>query len=167
MRASQDLLNRPVGQTAADLLAPLLGLLPLLWIVGFGGLWMGATWDTGSETRSGPGLVQLRPRAFAALLGALFVEAVVSLIVAHVTKTEHAPVRPLSFPLPFAWAVAAGKLTLAWPLVPLTAWQQEVLLLGYLAGAVAYLAIFLAFIVNEFTSALQIQCFSIKTKKLA
>mmetsp|Transcript_41907 Transcript_41907/g.94681 ORF Transcript_41907/g.94681 Transcript_41907/m.94681 type:complete len:436 (-) Transcript_41907:139-1446(-) len=142
------LMNQPTGLTAAKLLAPLVDLFPLAWVLGFGGAWMAASW--GGEG----GLAQRRPRAFAALLTFLIVEAVVSLIVAHVTKSRYTPLRVPSLPLPAAWAAVAKFGT--------SPAQQEQLLLAYLLGVIVYLAAYLAFVVSEFTSTLNIKCFSIR-----
>jgi len=134
------------GSRGADVLAPLAGLLPLAWVCGFGGLWMGAS----------RGLLHDRPRAFAALLMTLFVEAVVCLIFTHVTHSRFQVVRTLSLPLPVCWLLAARG--------GFTRLQQEILLVAYLYIALAYVASLLVYIVRECCDTLGVQCFRITPK---
>ena len=139
--------HRVKGARGLACLAPWASLLPLVWVVGFGGLWMADP----------SGLVHVRPRAFAALLCALFVEAVVSLIFSHVTHAPYRSVRALSLPLPGGWALAKfGGFTMA---------QQEVLLVVYLAVSLAYVAHLLNYIVRECCDTLGVKCFTITPKE--
>jgi hypothetical protein len=85
------------GVPWADSLAPLGTLLPLAWLLLWGGLWLRA---------SGP-LFQSRPRLCFALYFALFVEAVVTLIFDHLTHSIYSAWRTLSLPLPLGWALVA------------------------------------------------------------
>jgi len=85
------------GVSFVDSLAPLATLLPLVWVLAWGSLWLSV---------SGP-LFLRRPRACFALYFALFVEAVVTLIFNHLTHSIFSAWRTLSLPLPVCWAVVA------------------------------------------------------------
>jgi hypothetical protein len=137
---------RVKGARGLACLAPWLSLLPLVWICGFGGAWMADP----------KGLLHERPRAFCALLACLFVEAVVSLIFSHLTRTAYRNVRTLSLPLACCWALARfGRFSRR---------QQEVLLLAYLSVSLAYVAHLLRYIVRECCGALGVECFRIAPK---
>ena len=135
------------GIRGPALLYPLLGLAPLVWVLFWGALWLGSC----------DGLFHVRPRAFIALFAALFVESVVNLILSGMTKTRYSPVRTLALPLPLGWFSATY--------LRFSMYQNEVLLLVYLNIAVAYVAWYLARVVNECTDALDIHCFRIKQAK--
>jgi ethanolaminephosphotransferase len=78
------------GARGFEILKPLAGLLPMVWVAVWGGLWM---------AHSG-GLLHRRVRAFSALLYCLFAESVVAILVAHVTKSPLSTLRTLALPLP-------------------------------------------------------------------
>ena len=131
------------GVRGLGLVAPLAGLLPMVWLIVWGGLWM----------RASGTLLHARPRAFFGLFGALFVEAVVSLIISHVTKSTFQVWRTLALPLPLWWALAKYH--------GFTHQMQEIVLIAHLNVAVAYVAWMLSELVHECCSALDVKCFAI------
>mmetsp|Transcript_56068 Transcript_56068/g.154463 ORF Transcript_56068/g.154463 Transcript_56068/m.154463 type:complete len:457 (-) Transcript_56068:336-1706(-) len=123
----------------------LLDLVPLGWIGGWAAKYM--------LSDAGRNLLVAHPRAMAALLSTLFVEAVVGLMLAHVTKARFNPYRLIAAPLPLFYV---GQK------IGVSDDMQAYFLLGYLATAILYLGWYLTTAVMECRYALDVDCFSIR-----